>query len=82
MSSQYTDREQWAEIEAKQFDKFEEAQRQNARDYITRGLDETSTCMAHQCTIMADTWKIAAQQLRKPYYARLEREYRETWKND
>ncbi|EGF96792.1 Uncharacterised protein [Brevundimonas diminuta] len=69
-----TERERWAEGEARQFDKTAEAIRASGERWRTMSPSAEAMNMAQVCFLKAEAWSDAAMSLRKPYFARLERE--------
>ena len=74
MSAERDEREQWAEMEARQFDKIADAIRRNAEQWRTMSPSAETMNMAQVCILKADTWAEAARSLRQPYAVRIERQ--------
>ncbi len=70
------DREQWAEQEAKQFEKSAEYLQECIAGWIKNGDKSGSDnfLKAAEIALKVQFYKDAARQLRQPYYMRLERE--------
>ena len=71
-----TEREKWAEVEARQFDKNADYLQECIAGWIKRGdrTDVTGFEMATRITIKVETWREAARAMRQPYLLRLELE--------
>ena len=74
MDEDQTEREQWAESEARQFDKNAVAIRESGNAWLARDLYPDNAFMAATCALKAQTWEDAARSLRQPYQIRIERE--------
>lgn len=72
-----TDREQWAEAEAVQFEKNAHALEECIEGWLKNPLWYENTRRASEIAIRVQTWREAARSLRQPYYARTERGYGE-----
>ncbi len=76
MSEERDEREQWAETEARQFDKIADAIRKSAEQWRTMSPSAETMNMAQVCILKADTWEEAARSLRQSYQVRIERQER------
>ena len=74
MNEERDEREQWAETEARQFDKIADAIRKSAEQWRTMSPSAETMNMAQVCILKADTWAEAARSLRQSYQARIERQ--------
>ena len=68
-----TEREQWAEIEARQFEKNADALEECIAGWLKNPLHYSNTQKASEIAIRVETWRAAARALRQPYYIRVER---------
>lgn len=73
MGAAMTPHDEWAEQEARQFDKIAEAIESNIEGWQKRGNHPDSLHSATVCAIKAETWKEAARLLRQPYAIAQER---------
>ena len=72
-----TEREEWAELEARQFEKNADALEKCIAGWLKNPLYYSNTQKAAEIAIRVETWRTAAHELRKPYYIRIERGYGE-----
>ncbi len=68
-----TEREEWAESEANQFDKNANAIEDCIEGWLKNPKFHPNLQKAAEIAIKVETWREAARSLRKPYYARIER---------
>lgn len=69
-----TERERWAEVEARQFEKNADYLVECLPGWLANSPNADSFQKCAEITIRIDAWKQAARSLRQPYYMRLERE--------
>lgn len=76
MSAERTDREQWEERAALQFEKNAEYLQECIAGWIKRGdrTDAAGFEMAARIAVKVETWREAARAMRQPYLMRLELE--------
>ena len=68
-----TDREEWAESEATQFEKNATYIDDCIEGWLKNPKFHPNLQKAAEIAIKAETWREAARALRQPYYARIER---------
>ena len=68
----FTEREQWAETEARQFIKNAKALDECIHSWLTKPSHPDNYRMAMEIAIKAQGWRAAAEALRRPRIIRLE----------